>query len=192
MDIQIHPASADRFDDLQHALTGGGDGASCQCAWLTLTNTEFSATTRDDRERMLRDETELPLPPGLIAYVAGEPAAWVRVGPRRTHRRLPRTRALAPHLAEPWDSDDVWTISCFVVRREHRGVGLNTELLAAAVDFAKQHDAALIEAYPVDPEGAHARDNDLWHGVLSTFLAAGFTETARAQPKRPVVRLTLR
>ena len=192
MDIQIHPASSDRFDDLQHALTGGGDGASCQCAWLTLSNKDFNATTRDDREQLLREETEGPLPPGLIAYVDGEPAAWVRVGPRRTHQRLPRTRALAPHLAEPWDSDDIWTISCFVVRREHRGAGLNAELLAAAVDFAKQHDAALIEAYPVDPEGAHARDNDLWHGVLSTFLAAGFTEAARAKPTRPVVRLALR
>lgn len=192
MEITIHPASADRFDDLQHAITGGGDGASCQCAWLTLTNKDFNATTRADREQLLRDETEQPLPPGLIAYVDDEPAAWVRVGPRRTHQRLPRTRALAPHLAEPWDTDEIWTISCFVVRREHRGEGLNAALLDAAVDFARAHDASLIEAYPVDPDGNRERPNDLWHGVLSTFLAAGFTETARAQPKRPVVRLHLR
>lgn len=191
MEITIHPASVDRFDDLQHALTGGGDGASCQCAWLTLPNKDFNASTREDREQLLRAETEQPLAPGLIAYVDDEPAAWVRVGPRRTHQRLPRTRALAPHLAEPWETDDIWTISCFVVRREHRGQGLNAALLDAAVAFARQHDASLIEAYPVDP-GQNERANDLWHGVLSTFLAAGFTETARAQPKRPVVRLHLR
>ena len=192
MEITIHPASADRFEDLQHARTGGGDGASCQCAWLTLTNKEFNATSRDERKELLHDETEGPLPPGLIAYVDDEPAAWVRVGPRRTHQRLPRTRALAPHLAEPWETDDIWTISCFVVRREHRGIGLNAALLEAAIAFARQHDAALIEAYPVDPAGKPSKPNDLWHGVLSTFLAAGFTESARAQPQRPVVRLTLR
>jgi len=47
--ITIEPVSADRFDDAQHALTGGGDGRSCQCQWWMMPNKEFNATTTDDR-----------------------------------------------------------------------------------------------------------------------------------------------
>ena len=42
--ITIEPVTADRFDDAQHALTGGGDGRSCQCQWWTITNAEFQRT----------------------------------------------------------------------------------------------------------------------------------------------------
>jgi hypothetical protein len=45
--ITIEPATSDRFDDAQHALTGGGDGASCQCAWWTLTNAQWQASSRE-------------------------------------------------------------------------------------------------------------------------------------------------
>ena len=42
--VSVEAASADRFADVQHALAGGGDGASCQCQWWMLTNAQFSAT----------------------------------------------------------------------------------------------------------------------------------------------------
>ncbi|MFJ2534177.1 hypothetical protein [Microbacterium maritypicum] len=31
-------ATTARWDDVQHALTGGGDGASCQCLWPVLSD----------------------------------------------------------------------------------------------------------------------------------------------------------
>lgn len=73
-EIVIRPATADRFDDAQHALTGGGDGAACQCAWWTLTNVQWQAASTDERRELLRDETEAEVPPALIAYVDGEAA----------------------------------------------------------------------------------------------------------------------
>ena len=60
-------------------------------------------------------------------------------------RSSPRTRE------EPWDDDSVWAVTCFVVRREHRGQGLNARLLEAAIDFARAHGARVIEAYPTEP-----------------------------------------
>ena len=49
----------------------------------------------------------------------------------------------------------------------------------------------MIEAYPVDTSIGQVPPNDLYHGALSTFLAAGFTETAVTKPGRPLVALEL-
>lgn len=189
--ITIEPATAARFDDVEHTLTGGGDGASCQCQWWTITNKEFNESTRDERERMLRAELDAGTAPGLIAYVDGEPAGWVRVGPRTTQVRLARTRAFAasPH---DWDDQNVWAVTCFVVRREHRGTGLTGRLLAAAVDHARDHGAVVIEGYPVDTAVAKRPSNELYVGVLSVFEQAGFAEVARPSPHRVIVERRLR
>jgi GNAT superfamily N-acetyltransferase len=190
--ITIEPATADRFDDAQHALTGGGDGRSCQCQWWTITNAEFQRTPIEQRQAMLHDEMQVAPPPALIAYVDGEAAGWVRVGPRTRQIRLGRTRNFTAHSEEPWDDDAVWAVSCFVVRKEFRRQGLNARLLEAAIDFARAGGARVIEAYPMDPDaGKKIPVNDLYHGVLSTFEHAGFREIARPKPYLAIVALDL-
>ncbi|MFB7252166.1 GNAT family N-acetyltransferase [Microbacterium sp. NPDC056234] len=189
--ITTQPATAERWDDVQHALSGGGDGRSCQCAWFTLTNAEFDRISADERRDLLRGEVETAPPPGLIAYVDGDAAGWVRVSPRTAQRRIARTRAIVTSTPEPLDDDSVWAITCFVVRKEYRGLGLNAALLRPAIELARRHGARVIEAYPVDTSTGHVRPNDLYHGALSTFLAAGFTETAVTKPGRPLVALEL-
>lgn len=190
--ITVQPATADRFDDAQHALTGGGDGRSCQCQWGMITNAEFQRKPPDERKAMLHDEMAAGPPPALIAYVDDEVAGWVRVGPRTRQVRLGRTRAFTEHSTEPWDDETVWAVSCFVVRKEFRRQGLNARLLDAAVEYARSGGARVIEAYPLDPDaGTKIPVNDLYHGVLSTFLEAGFTEVARPKPHLAIVALDL-
>lgn len=83
-------------------------------------------------------------------------------------------------------------MSCFVVRREHRGAGLTDRLVAAAIDFARSHGARLVEGYPVDPAaGRRKASNELYRGVVSTFERAGFREVARPTPDRAIVALHL-
>jgi GNAT superfamily N-acetyltransferase len=188
--ITIEPATADRFADAEHALTGGGDGGSCQCQWWTITNREFTETSRDEKEGLLEAEIRKGPPPALIAYVDGEAAGWVRVGPRTAQVRLSRTRAFADS-PQPWDDDSVWAVSCFVVRREHRGQGLNARLLEAAIAYARESGARVVEAYPIDTAATKARVNELYVGTLSTFEAAGFHEVARPKPGRAIVELEL-
>ncbi|KAA9110961.1 GNAT family N-acetyltransferase [Microbacterium rhizomatis] len=189
-DITIAPATADRSDDAEHALTGGGDGASCRCQWWTITNAEFQAASVDDKAEMLRSEMRADPPPGLIAYVDGEAAGWIRVGPRDAQRRIARTREFAD-ATQPWDDPSIWAVSCFVVRKEYRGIGLNARLLAAAVDFARAHGAATVEGYPIDTSVGKKSPNNLFRGVLSVFADAGFREVARPKPDRAIVALQL-
>ena len=83
-------------------------------------------------------------------------------------------------------------MTCFVVRREHRGEGLNARLLDAAIEHARKNGARLIEAYPIDPDaGKKKAANELYHGVVSTFVNAGFREVARPRPDLVVVSLAL-
>jgi GNAT superfamily N-acetyltransferase len=188
-EVTIAPASADRFDDAEHALTGGGDGASCQCQWWTITNAQWQASSPEERTELLRAEMVDGPPPALIAYVDGEAAGWVRVGPRAPLQRVARTREFAEHLAT--SGDDTWAVTCFVVRREHRGIGLNAQLLAAAVEYARDRGAQVLEAYPIDTTVGKKSSNNLFRGVLSVFLAAGFKEVARPKPDRAIVSLSL-
>ncbi len=190
-EIRIAPASAERFGDVEHALTGGGDGASCWCQWWMLRNKDFQSTTKEQRRELLREDLDAPVASALIAYVDGTAAGWVKVSPRTDQPRLAATRDFQ-QSPEPFDDPSVWAITCFVVRREFRGEGLSALLLDAAVDHARAHGARIVEAYPVDASVQKTSANSLFHGALSTFLAAGFVEGARPRPARPIVTLTLR
>lgn len=185
-------ATGARWDDVQHALTGGGDGASCQCIWPMLRNKDWNETTTPQRSKMLRAEVDAGPPPGLIAYVDGDAAGWIRIGPRTRQARILHTRIIAAATSEPLDDKTVWVVTCFVVRREHRGEGVNLELLRSAVEYARDSGARLIEGYPVDTGGERTPANDLFHGTVGTFLAAGFARAGDLKPGRALMTLTLR
>ncbi|MDT0157586.1 GNAT family N-acetyltransferase [Microbacterium sp. ARD32] len=190
--ITTERATISRWDDVQHALSGGGDGRSCQCIWPVVSNKDWNATTVEDRRDMLHAEIAAGPPPGLIAYVDGEAAGWIRIGPRSAQTRIVRTRAIVAATDEPLDDASVWAVTCFVIRRDHRGTGLSAALLRAAVDCADEAGARLIEAYPVDTSQGTHRPNDLFHGALSTFLAQGFRQTAQLTRGRVLVVRELR
>ncbi len=189
-DLTIEPASVDRFADVEHALTGGGDGGSCWCQWWMLRAKDFDSAARDHRRELLRHDLEAQPASGLVAYVEGHAAGWVKVSPRPAQPRLTRSRNIQ-RSPEPVDDDTVWAITCFVVRREYRRRGLSRRLLDAAVAHARAHGARVVEGYPVDAAMTKTSSNALYHGALSTFMDAGFVEVARPTPTRPIVSLAL-
>jgi GNAT superfamily N-acetyltransferase len=191
MTIEILPATGDRFDDAETAIDSG-DGPGCQCQWWLLTNAEFDKTTRDELTQRFHAEIHGDRAPGLIAYVDGEPAGWVRVGPRVDQARLLRTRDVTTATREPLDAGDVWSVSCFVVRKAHRGHGLMKRLLDAAVSAARDAGARVVEAYPLDPAVTKRSANQLYRGTVSMFEDAGFDVVDRPKPDRALVSLTLR
>ena len=189
-DIRVIPASRDRFDDVDHALTGGGDGAACWCQWWMVRAKDFDAMTRDERRERLKGDLDAVPVSGLIAYVDDVPAGWVKVSARTAQPRLALTRNFQ-QSPEPFDDASVWAVTCFVVRKEFRRQGVSAALLDAAVGHARAHRARVVEGYPIDTTVSTASSNDLYHGALSTFLDAGFREVARPTPARPIVSLAL-
>jgi hypothetical protein len=62
-----------------------------------------------------------------------------------------------------------------------------TALLAAAVRFAFDRGAEVVEAYPLDLDRTTPSAASLYVGSLQMFVDAGFAEVARVKD-RPVVR----
>jgi len=131
--------------------------------------------------------------PGLVAYDGDEAVGWISIGPREDYERLAHSTVLMPI-----DDKPVWSIVCFVVGRQARGRGVARKLLEAGVDYAREHGARLLEAYPVEvAEGQRVPPGDVYRGTLSMFERAGFKVVAHRQwnsttPVRPIVRRALR
>jgi ribosomal protein S18 acetylase RimI-like enzyme len=190
--IRVEAATAVPWKDVEHALTGGGDGATCWCQWFMVTRKEFGACGREELRTLLHKELKAAeTSPGLVAYADDSPAAWVRVGPRTSQPALARSR-IVKGSAEPLDDEDVWAITCYVVRREHRGRGLARALTAAAIDHAKSHGARVVEAYPFDTDQRKTSNNEMFVGSVQLFRDAGFREVARPTDARAVMALDVR
>jgi ribosomal protein S18 acetylase RimI-like enzyme len=121
--------------------------------------------------------------PGLIGYRGNVPVGWVSIGPREDYAKLKRSPVM-----RAVDDQPVWSVICFVVPSEYRGLGVARALLKGALAYAKSHGAALVEAYPLD-KPARSNDDAMWFGAKSMYDSAGFKEVARRKPQRPIVRL---
>ena len=186
--ITVEAASSVPWTDIERSLTGGGDGGSCWCQWFTIPRREFRSASNAARRELLQKEVATStLSPGFVAYVDGEAAAWMRVGPRTSQSMLLRTKVVSLGSPEPLDIPDVWAITCFVVRKEFRGLGLAKHLVDAGVKFAASQGARTVEAYPFDTAQRPRRVNELYVGTVSLFSRQGFVETARPTSARAVM-----
>jgi hypothetical protein len=61
-------------------------------------------------------------------------------------------------------------------------------MLAAAIEYASQKGAQIIEGYPIEPKKDSAPDIYAFTGIVSTFKKVGFEEVARRSETRPILR----
>ena len=195
-DLEFLPLTPKRLPDLASLFEQGGDPKWCWCASFRVRGMDFTkARPADNRavlEKATRRDARRGRAPGLIAYRAGEAIGWVSLAPREDFERLERSKVLARVDEKP-----VWSIVCFVVGRRARGQGVANALLAAAIDYARDHGATLLEAYPTDAADGRIPSANAYMGTLSMFERAGFTEVERRQANvsvrpRPIVRRAVR
>ncbi|WP_172979918.1 GNAT family N-acetyltransferase [Agromyces agglutinans] len=190
--LRIVPAAEAPFADVETVFGTRGDPATCWCQWYKIPGPDWRSVGVDDLRARL--EAQLTAPgagPGLLAYSGEEPVGWCAVEPRANLPRLRRSRTVKSGTAHG-DLDDpgVWAVSCFVVPRAHRGLGVGSELARAAIAFAHSNGAAVLEAYAVDPTAkAKPSAAELFPGTVSMFAAAGFAEVARPSPTRVVMQV---
>jgi GNAT superfamily N-acetyltransferase len=188
--IRTAPLTPERWADLEKVFGGGrGDCGRCWCMYWRLPRRDFEASLGQEARRLFRARVEGGPPPGLVAYRDGDPVGWVQVGPRADVPQWNGARRLtAPTPDAPPDDPRVWGISCFVTRPGCRRQGIAGDLLAAAIHWAHGNGARVLDACPVDADGRRP-PSALYHGIASTFHAAGFREVARRRPDRPLMRL---
>ncbi len=169
---EIWPALADLF-------ASGGDPKWCWCQFWRKPGSNWSNTTADDNREDLRALMAGAGPaPGLVALADGKAIGWVGLGPRDDFGRLARSRTL-PQLP----GDDVWVVNCFVVAKGARRSGVAGRLLAAAVEYARDHGARIVEGYPVDTRGARITSASVYTGTAAMFERAGFEVAAPTTSK---------
>jgi len=191
-DIRVVPVGEVPWGDVRTVFGTRGDPATCWCQFFKLSNAQWRETDVPTLESALCEHVRHDPGPGLIAYVGDDPAGWVAAEPRPAYPRLRTSRIVATGRAEQQHDDpSVWSITCFVVRVGFRRRGVASALLAAAIEHARASGARVVEAYPVDTTERKASSAELFHGVLSGFVAAGFEIVSRPQPGRAVVSLQL-
>ena len=174
------PLTSSRFQDMKLVFGERGVARNCFCMHWRRPDGGFG-DERDNRERFA-ERAASGRPPGLLGYIDAGPVGWVQVGPRDEFPTILRSP-----LVRPVDGIETWSINCFVVRTGHRKRGIGAGLLAAAIGFAVDQGASVIEGYPVD--GARASVVDYFTGTLSMFQEHGFVEIIRRKESRPIVRL---
>jgi len=178
--LVARPLTARRFADIEEVFGERGTARRCFCMHWRRPDGGFldQQSTRD----RFADRVAQGRPPGLIGYLAEVPVGWVQVGPRDEFPTIERSR-----LLKPADDVESWSVNCFVTRVGYRRRGIATALLSAAMAFARDEGATVIEGYPVD--GERASSVDYFVGTLGMFQEEGFVEILRRDPTRPIVRL---
>jgi ribosomal protein S18 acetylase RimI-like enzyme len=192
--LDIQPLTPDRFADLASLFEQGGDPKWCWCSSFRLRGQDFTkANPAENREVLRTAVMKQDNAPGLIAYDGRLAVGWVSLGPRSDFERLAHSRVLAPIDGKP-----VWSIICFVVGRKSRGHGVAGALLDAAIEYAREHGATVLEAYPADiASGKRIPSPNAYMGTIGMFERAGFKVVARRQANsvtavRPIVRKSIR
>jgi GNAT superfamily N-acetyltransferase len=193
MAIAYHPLTPERWPDFEtlflekrgelppdENLAGGG----CWCMEFRRPPKDFLFKS-DENRGMLKDIVDSGEPTGILAYDGDEPVGWCSVAPRSQCVGL-EYRA---HL-RPVDDQPVWSIVCFFVARQARGRGVMAGLLRAAIAFARERGARILEAYPLREESNDGLASG-FRGVLRTLQREGFVTAVERFPGEPIVRLAL-
>ena len=178
--FKVMKVTAERWDDFENLFGARGSPNYCWCMAWRAEQKDLRSKSGSGRKILMEQRIREGVPVGLLGYLGEEPVAWCSVAPFNTFHGLRKT-------GEAEETEKIWSITCFFVRREHRGTGLAMQMLAAAVHHARKRGARLAEGYAVDPGSPSYRHM----GFVSLFREAGFTEVAHEGTRRHVMQLRL-
>jgi len=186
------PLTPENWADLEYlfGLPGGSIVRGCWCMAYRRTGTPpevaiSPAAVRAASKQAMCDLVGSGVVPGLIGYLDGVAAGWISFGPREEYLKLRRSP-----IMKPVDDTPVWSVVCSYVAKPHRGQGLQRRLLAAAIEYARENGATVMEAYPVD-KAERSHPDFMFFGSRSLYERAGFREVVRRSPTRVVMRREL-
>jgi GNAT superfamily N-acetyltransferase len=183
--LTFQPVTPANWADFEALFGPKGAMAGCWCMWWRVKRKDWEANQYEGNRAAMKAIVDGGTVPGLLAYEDRQAVGWVSVAPREDFPVLQRSPVL-----KPVDDQPVWSVVCFYVQLDYRGQGLTRALLDAAVAYAHEQGATLVEGYPYDPGDRDDLSNvSIFTGLLSIFEAAGFREVARRSEKKPIVRL---
>ncbi len=180
MALVFHPVTKARWEDFEALFEAKGGPSYCWCMAWRATSGQIKAFGNASRKPLIKGFVDRHQTIGLLGYLDATPIAWVSVAPRDTYRDL------GGRPAEP--DEEVWSLACMYIARQHRKNGYGRDLIDAASTYAKKRGATVLEAYPVDPDSPSYR----FMGFVPAFEKLGFRPVGKAGSRRHVMRLALR
>jgi GNAT superfamily N-acetyltransferase len=186
-ELSFRPLTPDRWPDLVALFGPRGACGGCWCMWWRIKRSEFDLQKGEGNRQALQAIVASGEVPGILAYEGERPVGWCSVAPREAFPVLERSRIL-----KRVDDQPVWSVVCFFIAKNYRRQGLTVRLLEAAVDYAREQGASIVEGYPEEPRSGRAPDLFVFTGLASAFRQAGFVEVLRRSETRPIMRFAIK
>jgi len=193
--LSFHPATPDRWSDLESLFGTSGADAGCWCMSWRQTEAQLANATSESNRVLFKGQIDSAVSPGLLGYMGDKAVGWCGVSPRASFVRLEHHR----HFQNPTTDKAIWTIICLFVSKQARKQGIASGLLNAAVKYAIANGAQAIEAYPVNSHGKPLTAKEAFPGTVPMFLKVGFKEIVVTEAKsrsggffRSIVRYDVR
>ncbi len=187
--ISTRPLTRRDWPMIETLFGANGACAGCWCMWwrVPMGGKTWHAAKGAPNRAAFKALVESGQAGGVLAFEDGAPVGWCAIGPRAAFPRLERSKA----LARAWAAR-TWSLNCLFVPARHRGRGIATALVAAAVELARRKGAHEIEAYPqAVADGKREAGAFVWTGVPSLFEAQGFAAVHRPERGRCLYVLAL-
>jgi GNAT superfamily N-acetyltransferase len=198
--ILIRPITKGRQKDFEALMKTNGITGSCWDIWPRRLGADGAArrafwkakgvTVSEGNRRDIAKIIGAGKPVGLLAYRDKEPVGFVSVGPRFAYPRVDTSKT-----SPPVDELPVWAVPCFYVHRKHRGAGVTTALLRAAVDYARTKGAPAVEGYPRSDDAPKVSAESAFFGTEAMFRRAGYRKVRGVRTDLPrgwAPRVTMR
>ena len=174
------------WNDFETLFGDRGACGGCWCMSWRLKAADFNKNKGVKNKNAMKKLVGMKEQIGILAYHQREPVGWCSFAPREKFIRLNSSKVLSPV-----DGQEVWSITCFYIKKEYRRKGLSAELLKAAIEFSKKKKVKILEGYPTVPYSENIPAAFAWTGIPDSFEKAGFEEAARRSKARPIMRYYL-
>ncbi len=179
--IKCLPVIPSNWSDLERLFEGRGGPRFCWCMVNRHMTPPYGKSGTAAKKAGMSRYVEEGTPVGILAYIDDEPVAWCSVAPLDSYRNLRGKR----YVSDGSDTEVVWSIACFFIRVGFRRQNLTRQLIIAAVNYAREQGAKIIEAYPVDYDSPSYS----YMGRVGTFERLGFREVGLVGIRRHMMRL---
>jgi len=182
--LKIEPLSKDNWNKFLELFGKKGACGNCWCMSFRLKKSEFDAgKIGDGNKNRMKNIVWENKPAGILGFYGEKAIAWLAFAPREDFIKIENSR-----IHKRIDNKSVWSIPCFFISKDFRHQGLSVMILKAVIEYAKENNIKILEAYPTIPTQEKLPDAFAWVGLYKSFERAGFKIVDRKSKNRPMVR----
>ena len=182
--ITFEPLSKANWFSFVQLFGEKGACGNCWCMYYRLKKADFvEGKANHGNKEAIKQLVFENKPTGILGFYEGQPIAWCAFAPREDFMKLEKSR-----VHKRIDKKPVWSIPCFFIHKNFRRQGVSVEILKGVIDYAKNNQIEIIEAYPTIPTKEPLPDSFAWIGLYKSFEIAGFEIVDRTSKNRPMVR----